>query len=161
MDNALAPLNLNALRAASTEEPQHQDLMAMLHAKRNMYASMGVSPQDMGALMELEIRRDPRIAMMLMGNSGNLMRNPMLGHVEAVTPAMLMGRLGIEQGGARAGVGGVAVQTPNGIKTMPSAVDAGYSAPLMGGNVDVGGYYGLAPSPRPNYGVNLRFNKDF
>jgi hypothetical protein len=161
MDNALAPLNINALRAAASGEPRYNDLASMLRAKQMMYASMGVSPRDMQPLMELEMRRDPRIAMMLMGNSGNLMRDRTLGEVSGVSPAMLMARLGLENNGARAGVSGMAVKTPMGIKTMPGAVDVGYSAPLMGGNVDVGGYYGLAPSPMPNYGVNLRYSKEF
>ena len=161
MDNALAPLNLNALRTVASDEPNYGDLMSMLRAKRQMYSNMGMSSRDMQSLMEIELRNNPRIAMMLMGDSGNLMRGRALGELEGITPEMLMARLGIEHGGARAGVSGTAVRLPTGVKTMPGAADFGYSTPMMGGNLDVGGYYGLAPSPTPMYGVNVRYNKEF
>ena len=160
MDNALVPFNRNALRDNTDEN--YSDLSQMLRAKQMAYANMGLTPQEFAPLMEIEMRKDPRIAMMLMGNSGNLIKEKSgLGFSEGMSPAMLMARLGLEHNGARAGVSGMAMKLPNEIKTMPGAADVGYSTPLMGGNLDVNGYYGLAPSPSPNYGMNLKYNKSF
>lgn len=162
MDNSLAPLNLNALRSLASDEPQHNDLMSMINAKRQMYANMGVSEQDMVPLLNLELRRNPRIAAMLMGNSGALMRDPMLGGASGTSPAMLFGRLGIEGQNARAGVGGVAVQMPDGsIRNMPGVADVGYSTPAFGGNLDVSGEYGLMGSQNRPIGGRVRYTKDF
>jgi len=161
-DNALAPISLNALRAAR-EGLDYRDLVREHLAKKALYSRLGSSGYEMPMqdLLSYELRRDPRIALMLMGNSGDLMRGRALGEVEDVTPEMLMARLGIERGNARAGVSGTAVRLPTGIKTRPGAADVGYSTPMMGGNVDVSGFYGLAPSSRPMYGVNVRYNKEF
>jgi hypothetical protein len=162
MDNSLAPVNLNALRSAAAEEPQHQDLMSMINAKRQMYTNMGVSERDMMPLLNFEFRRNPRIAAMLMGNSGSLMRDPMLGGVSGTSPTMLLGRLGIEGQNARAGVGGVAVQMPDGsIRHMPGVADVGYSAPVFGGNLDVSGEYGLMGSQNRPISARVRYTKDF
>ena len=163
MDNALAPLNRNALRAAAEDEPQYADLAHMLRAKQMMYAGMGLSPQDIQPLMELELRRDPRIALMLMGNSGALANDRVLGVPMGRTPAAMFGRLGVEsQGGARAGVSGVAVQMPDGsVKVMPGSADVGYTTPFMGGTVDVGADYGLMNTPNRMMGARLRYMKEY
>ena len=160
--NELAPISLNALRA-SRQGFDYNDLVRDQLTKRAIYSGLGTMGPGvpMQELLAYEMRRDPRIALMLLGNSGNLVRDRTLGEVAGVSPAMLMARLGLEHNGARAGVSGVAVKTPMGIKTMPGQADVGYSTPMLGGNLDVNGYYGLAPSPIPNYGVNVRYAREF
>jgi len=161
-DNKLAPISLNALRA-TRQGLNYADMVKDQLAKRAMYSGLGTTGHNvpMQELLEYELRRDPRIALMLLGNSGGLMRDRTLGEVSGITPEMLMARLGLEQNGARAGISGMAFKTPRNIKTMPGQADVGYSTPMLGGNLDVSGYYGLAPSPTPNYGVNVRYNKEF
>ena len=161
-NNELAPISLNALRA-SRQGLDYKDLVREQLAKRALYSGLGPMGHSvpMQELLSYEMRRDPRIALMLLGNSGNLMRGQTLGELEGITPEMLMARLGIERGNARAGVSGTAVKLPTGVKTMPGTADVGYSTPMLGGNLDVSGYYGLAPSPTPMYGVNMRYNREF
>ena len=110
MDNSLAPINLNALRATATPEPRHNDFAAYVRAKQMMYLNMGVPAQDIAPLIEMDMRR--------------------------------------ESTGSRLGLRGRTLQF-------------GYSTPMMGGNLDFSGRYKIAPSDTPEYGVNLRYNREF
>lgn len=130
--------------------------------KDAMYAGLNADGRGSARqqFAEFELRKDPRVALMLMGNSGQLMRDQ-LGVAGQSFPT-IVGRLGVEGENARAGVSGIAVRLPDGsTKLIPGVADVGYSTPLYKGNLDVSGEYGLADMPRPMYGGRVRYSQSF
>ncbi len=132
--------------------------------KNPLYAGLGNGDRGSAKreLALLEISKDPRIALMLAGNAGELVRDPVTGAVMGTGVPAVMGRLGIDKNGARAGVSGAAVRLPDGsVKVFPGSADVGYSMPLYKGNLDVSADYGLGNLPRPMYGGRVRYEQSF
>lgn len=132
--------------------------------KETLYAGLGNGDRG-SAKRELalfEINKDPRIALMLAGSAGELIRDPVTGAVMGRGVPAVMGRLGIDKNGARAGVSGAAVRLPDGsVKVFPGSADVGYSTPLYKGNLDVSADYALGNLPRPMYGGRIRYEQSF
>lgn len=132
--------------------------------KDALYAGLGDGDRGSARreLATFDLNDDPRIALMLAGNAGEIIRDPVTGAVIGSGVPAIMGRLGIDKDGARAGVSGAAVRLPDGsVKVFPGSADVGYSTPLYKGNLDISADYGLGNLPRPMYGGRVRYSQSF
>jgi hypothetical protein len=170
--NKLAPGSLNMLRFLMMNGAQNPNSPAELLAQQEYYRSIlgdnlpqnSRSPMPFFNVGEGRISENPRINLALM--------SPQAQNVEGLgwqtPPPSFGGRVSTEgdlgEGRYRAGVQTMAVQFPDGtVRMMPRNFDVGYTTPLMGGTLDIGG--NVMPKdnglPQTQWGANLKYSKNF